>query len=52
VVALDARVDHSATVEDLGITGRPLEESMRDTVRWLVDAGHIKASHAGRALEA
>jgi nucleoside-diphosphate-sugar epimerase len=51
VVAQDVRFDYSATVEDLGVEGRSLEESMRDTVRWLVDAGHIKPSNAGRALE-
>jgi dihydroflavonol-4-reductase len=43
--------DPSATVEELGIEARPLEESVRDTIRWLVDAGHLKAEHAGRALD-
>lgn len=52
LIAQDTRVDYSATVEDLGVEGLSLEESMRDTVRWLVDAGHIKPSAAGRALEA
>jgi dihydroflavonol-4-reductase len=50
VIAQNTRVDYSATVEDLGVEGRSLEESMRDTVRWLVDAGHIKASQAGKAV--
>jgi nucleoside-diphosphate-sugar epimerase len=48
IVALDTRVDHSATVDDLGITGRPLADSLRDTVRWLVEAGHISPRAAGR----
>lgn len=50
VVATRTVVDASATVEDLGIRGRTLQESMRDTVRWMVDAGHLPASAAGRAL--
>lgn len=49
-IALDARVDASATVAALGVTGRPLEESMRDTVRWLVRAGHVSPRAAGRCL--
>jgi dihydroflavonol-4-reductase len=49
-IALHARVDASATVSALGVTGRPLEESMRDTVRWLVQAGHISPRAAGRCL--
>ena len=52
VVALDTRVDYSATVDDLGIRGRSLEESMRDTVRWLAEAGHISPRAAGRCREA
>ena len=46
-IATDTSVDYSATVDDLGISGRPLAESMRDTVRWLVDAGHISPRAAG-----
>jgi nucleoside-diphosphate-sugar epimerase len=51
LVALDTRVDYSATVAELGVGGRTLAESMRDTVRWLVEAGHLGARAAGRALE-
>jgi nucleoside-diphosphate-sugar epimerase len=47
LIAMDTRVDHSATTEELGIRGRPLADSMRDTVRWLVEAGHIPARAAG-----
>jgi nucleoside-diphosphate-sugar epimerase len=50
VIAQDTRVDPAATVKELGVEGRPLETSMRDTVRWLVAAGHIGAAQAGRAL--
>ena len=50
LVALHTRVDYSATTDELGVTGRSLAESMRDTVRWLVEAGHISPRAAGRAL--
>lgn len=49
VVAMDTRIDPSATVEELGIPGRPLQESIRDTVRWLAEAGHISRRAGGRA---
>ena len=52
LVALHTRVDFSATTDELGVSGRPLAESMRDTVRWLVEAGHISPHAAGRALQA
>jgi hypothetical protein len=48
LIATETRADYSATVDELGIRGRPLEESMRDTVRWLADAGHITTRTAGR----
>jgi hypothetical protein len=51
-IATDTRVDYSATVADLGVTGRSLAESMRDTIRWLVEAGHLSPRAAGRALAA
>lgn len=51
VVAQDTRVDYSATTEDLGVVGRPLTESVQDTVRWLVAAGHLNARNAGRARQ-
>ena len=44
------RFDASATVRELGITGRPLVESLHDTIRWMVDAGHLAAPAAGRVL--
>ena len=49
VAAQNTRVDSSATTEDLGIVGRPFADAARDTVRWLVEAGHITARNAGRA---
>jgi dihydroflavonol-4-reductase len=50
LIATDTRVDYSATVDELGIRGRSLEESMRDTVHWLADAGHITSRAAGQCL--
>ncbi|MER7609173.1 SDR family NAD(P)-dependent oxidoreductase [Nocardioides sp. NPDC127503] len=52
LVAQRTRVDYSATSDELGVSGRSLAESMRDTVRWLVEAGHISPRAAGRALQA
>jgi len=43
-------VDSSITTARLGVQARPLLESLRDTVRWLVDSGHLVAKHAGNAL--
>ena len=51
VIASDTRVDYSATVDELGVAGRTLAESMRDTVRWLAVAGHISPRSAGRCRE-
>ena len=47
-IATGATVDYAATVEELGNSGRPLAESMYDTVRWLADAGHISQRAAGK----
>ena len=51
LIAIDNRVDHSATVDELGIHGRSFEESLTDTVRWLADAGHIPPAAAGHLLK-
>lgn len=48
-IACDTRVDATATVEQLGVRGRPLPEAMADTVRWLAEAGHISRRQAGAA---
>lgn len=42
--------DAAHTTQVLGVNGRPLAEAVRDTVRWLVEAGHISRRQAGRAL--
>lgn len=35
------RADDSATAQELGVELRPVAETMSDSVRWLVDHGHI-----------
>jgi dihydroflavonol-4-reductase len=41
--------DDSATREELGVTFRPAEEAIADTVRWLRETGGLSARQAGRA---
>jgi nucleoside-diphosphate-sugar epimerase len=43
--------DSRATVEELGVAFRPIEETFADTLRWLYEAGHIGARCAGRLAE-
>jgi dihydroflavonol-4-reductase len=43
----DGSADGSATTRELGVSFRPAEESIRDTVRWLHEAGHLSARRAG-----
>ncbi|MPZ98182.1 MAG: SDR family NAD(P)-dependent oxidoreductase [Dehalococcoidia bacterium] len=40
-------VDASRTIEELGVTARSFEASVRDTVLWMVAAGHLKPGLAG-----
>jgi nucleoside-diphosphate-sugar epimerase len=40
--------DDAAALDALGLTLRPVEESVADTLRWLVAAGHLRPSRAGR----
>ncbi len=42
--------DSSRTTQELGVTARPFADILRDTVRWLAEAGHISRKQAGRAL--
>jgi len=41
VIACDTRVDDTAAREELGVVPRPWQETVDDTVRWMVDAGHL-----------
>ena len=49
IIGCANRVDASETTRQLGVTARPLAESLQDTVRWLVEAGHVSAKQAGKA---
>ncbi len=40
--------DDQPTLAALGVTLRPTRESLEDTLRWLVEAGHLPAANAGR----
>jgi nucleoside-diphosphate-sugar epimerase len=40
--------DSRATVEQLGVPFRPTAETLRDTIRWLYEAGEISAKIAGQ----
>jgi nucleoside-diphosphate-sugar epimerase len=42
--------DAAHTTQELEVSGRPLTDSLRDTIRWMVDAGHISRRQAGKAL--
>jgi dihydroflavonol-4-reductase len=41
--------EDTASRDELGVTFRPPEEAIADTVRWLYEAGEISARQAGRA---
>jgi dihydroflavonol-4-reductase len=47
-----ARCDDSKTRTELRLEPRPLQETLADTVRWLVDVGHISPAEAGRLVRA
>jgi len=40
--------DDQPALDELGVTMRPTRESLEDTFRWLVEAGHLPAKNAGR----
>ena len=48
IVGCNNRVDDAASSVALGMTARPLRDSLADTVRWLVSAGHVSRREAGR----
>jgi dihydroflavonol-4-reductase len=43
-----ARCDDSKTRNELGLAPRPPRETFGDTVRWLVEVGHLSPRQAGR----
>ncbi|MEV5709010.1 nitroreductase family deazaflavin-dependent oxidoreductase [Actinoallomurus sp. NPDC052274] len=44
--------DDAATIDALGLTLRPVEESLTDSLRWLAAAGHLAPARAGRLAPA
>ena len=42
--------DDQPTLDELGVKLRPIRESLEDTFRWLVEAGHLPAKNAGRLV--
>ncbi|MCO6004928.1 nitroreductase family deazaflavin-dependent oxidoreductase [Actinoallomurus purpureus] len=40
--------DDTAAIDALGVTLRPVEESLADALRWLAAAGHLSPARAGR----
>jgi dihydroflavonol-4-reductase len=48
IIGCAAQCDEARMREDLGVDPRPIEETFADTVRWLLDAGHVSPRQAGR----
>jgi nucleoside-diphosphate-sugar epimerase len=48
IMNCDARCDDAKTRDELQLEPRPLRETFVDTVRWLVEVGHLAAREAGR----
>jgi nucleoside-diphosphate-sugar epimerase len=47
ILTNDTRCDDAATWKELGVTPRPLEETIADTVRWMAAQGLITRTQAG-----
>lgn len=43
----DTRFDTSLTTEELGIEARPFEETVTDTLLWLIEIGALGTRYAG-----
>jgi nucleoside-diphosphate-sugar epimerase len=48
IMNCDARCDDAKTRDELQLEPRPLRETFVDTVRWLVETGHLTPHEAGR----
>jgi nucleoside-diphosphate-sugar epimerase len=48
---LDPGYDDSRTRDEFGLAARDIDETVRDTLRWLYDQGHISAKLAGRIAD-
>lgn len=45
----NTRLDDGPARRDLGVVPRPFEETIRDSIQWLVDAGHLPSRYRPRA---
>ena len=43
----DTRFDTAFTTEELGAAARPFDETVHDTLRWLVETGHLEPKYVG-----
>jgi len=41
----DTRFDDSAARKEFGIEPRPLAQTLADTIRWMVDSGHLPSRY-------
>lgn len=48
----DTRVDDTPARAELGVEPLPFDQTVRDTVVWLVESGRLPAKYAGKALAA
>lgn len=46
-----APTDESAVRDDLRVAEVPLETSFADTIRWMVETGHLRPAQAGALAE-
>ena len=47
-VGLASKMDYADTFREFGIEPKPLEETFTDTIRWMVESGHLSSRLAGR----
>lgn len=52
IVARDTRIDDGLTRTELGVQPPPFEDTVRDTVVWLVESGRMPRRYAGTAVAA
>jgi nucleoside-diphosphate-sugar epimerase len=48
IATQDPKTDDTRTAAELGVVAPPLEETLTDTIRWMLEAGRIPAKAAGR----
>lgn len=48
IIHRDTRFDTTAAESELGVHALPFDDSVRDTIAWMVDAGHLKEKYRPR----